>query len=174
MNTHRTFLRTLTGITAAGLLVGGLTSSKLAAANKTADLTVNASVANNCTISTGAIAFGAYDPVAANATAGADLTGNGHVYVACTRGASAVIDLGNGGAANANARRLTAGSDTLNYQLYQSDGTTVWAAGSGSGGVTYASTSKAQTDLVVVGKVLGGQDVPQGTYTNTIVATVNF
>jgi spore coat protein U-like protein len=153
----------------------GALGSALAAANKTADLNVNASVANNCTLTTGAIAFGAYDPVGANATAGTgDLTGNGHVYVACTKGAAATIDLGNGGAADANSRRLTSGANNLTYQLYRSDGTTVWGAGAATGGVTYSSTSKAQTDLVVVGKVPGGQDVPAGTYTNTIVATVNF
>jgi spore coat protein U-like protein len=150
--------------------VGGLTSSKLAAANKTADLTVNASVANNCTISTAQLAFGSYDPVTANASA--DATGDGHVYIACTKGASATIDLGNGGAADANSRRLTSGANTLNYQLYYLG--SVWGAGVGTGGVTYNSASKTQQDLVVNGKVPGGQDVPAGTYTNTIVATVNF
>jgi len=170
MSTHRTFLRTLTGITAAGVLVGGLTSSKLVAANQTASLTVNASVANNCTISTTAVAFGAYDPVTANATV--DATANGHVFVACTKGAAATVDLGNGGAADPNSRKLASGANSLNYQLYKSDATTVWSAG--AGGVTYSSTSKTQTDLVVVGKVPGGQDIPAGTYTNTIVATVNF
>ena len=173
MNTSLAF-RTRIGLAIAIGVIGAL-GSTLAAASKTADLTVNASVANNCTISTGAIAFGPYDPVGANATAGSgDLSGNGHVYVACTKGAAATIDLGNGGAADANSRRLTSGADTLTYQLYRSDGSTVWGAGSGTGGVTYNSTSKTQTDLVVVGKVAGGQDVAAGTYTNTIVATVNF
>ena len=171
MNTHRTLRRSLVGITAVGLFAGGLTSS-IAAATKTADLSVNANVVNNCTISTGALAFGAYDPVTTNASA--DLTANGHVYVACTKGASATIDLGNGGAADANSRKLTSGTDTLSYQLYRSDGTTAWSAGSGTGGVTYNSTTKTQSDLAVLGKVAGGQDVPAGAYTNTIVATVNF
>jgi spore coat protein U-like protein len=163
------------GRLAVAIGVIGALGSAIAAANKTADLNVNASVANNCTLTTGAIAFGPYDPVGANATAGTgDLTANGHVYVACTKGAGATIDLGNGGAADANSRRLTSGANNLTYQLYRADGTTVWAAGAATGGVTYNSTSKAQTDMVVVGKIAGGQDVPAGTYTNTIVATVNF
>src|SRR5688572_26333093 len=50
-------------------------SSTLDGQSASASLTVTASVAKNCTISTTPVNFGAYDPVAANATAPLDGTG---------------------------------------------------------------------------------------------------
>src|SRR5438034_6642043 len=52
-------------------------------------LNVSMSVSNNCTITTSAVAFGAYDPVVANAAA--PLDGTGSVIVACTKNTSATI-----------------------------------------------------------------------------------
>ena len=57
-------------------------STPLFAASKNANLDISASVAANCTITTGPVAFGAYDPVGANAAA--DLLATGSVTVACT------------------------------------------------------------------------------------------
>jgi len=70
-------------------------STPLFAASKNANLDISASVAANCTITTGPVAFGAYDPVGANAAA--DLLAAGSVTVACTKGSVTTIDLGNGG-----------------------------------------------------------------------------
>ena len=162
--------RTFSRIAAAGLVIAGLTSAA-EAADATASLTVAASVANNCTIATTQLSFGAYDPVGTNATA--DATGSGQVLIACTKGASATIALGNGGGSDANSRRLASGSNFLPYQLYRSDGSTVWGSGAG-GWVTYNSLSKAQQTMAVQGKIAAGADVPAGTYADTIVATVNF
>ena len=64
------------------------------AGSASANLNVTANVAANCTISTSPVAFGAYDPVVANAST--DLTASGTVTVACTKGTAATIDLGNG------------------------------------------------------------------------------
>jgi len=165
----RGFLRTFTRIAAAGVVMAGLTSAAEAAGSKTADLTVAASVANNCTIATTQLSFGAYDPVGTNATT--DATGSGSVLIACTKGASANIALGNGGGSDANSRRLASGTNYLPYQLLKDDGG-VW--GSGAGAVTYNSLSKAPQTMAVQGKIAAGADVPAGTYTDTIVATVNF
>ena len=165
---NRGLLRTFTRIAAAGVVVAGLTSAA-EAANATASLTVAASVANNCTIATTQLSFGAYDPVGANATA--DATGSGQVLIACTKGASANIALGNGGGADANSRRLASGTNYLPYQLYKDDGG-VWS--SGTGAITYTSLTKAQQTMAVQGKIAAGADVPAGTYSDTIVATVNF
>jgi len=162
--------RTRAAAAAAGLILAGLTSSAFAA--ETATLTVNASVSNNCTISAAAIAFAAYDPVVANAST--NLDGEGRVTIACTKGAVPTIGLGAGANSSGSVRRLAAGGEMLTYELFSnSSRSTVWNGGSGVV-TTVAAPSKAPRDFTVYGRIPGGQDVAAGSYTDTIVATVNF
>lgn len=163
--------RSFIALTAMGLAAATFAPSLAAA--ETASLTVSASVANNCTINTAAISFAPYDPVVANATAALD--GEGRVTVACTKGVVPTIALGAGANATGSTRRLASGSDLLSYELYQNSGhTTVW--GSSGGGVLtpVAAPSRTPRDFAVYGRIAGSQDVPAGTYNDTIVATVNF
>ncbi len=159
-------LSALLGVTLLPLAVSG--------ANQTASLTVSATVTNNCTISTAALTFAPYDPVVANASS--NLDGTGRVSVACTKGASPTIGLGTGSAASGSARRLSDGSGNfLSYELYQDSGRSVSWANSGAGIMTTtAATSKAARDFTVYGRIAGNQDVPAGSYADTVVATVNF
>ena len=155
----------------AGLL---LSASYVEAATATANLTVSATVSVNCTVTAGTLAFGAYDPVVANASA--DLDGSGTFTVACTKGAPGVtIDLGQGGNYS-GGRRMAAAGNFLPYQMYSNAGrTTVW--GSTSGGATVAvaaPASKAAVTYTVYGRIVAGEDVPAGNYSDTVVATVNF
>ena len=156
------------------LVFAGLAASTASAATATANLAVSATVTNNCTISTAPLAFGSYDPVVANASA--DLDGTGTVTVACTKGSSATIGLGLGSNASGTTRRMTDGSSNfLTYELYQDSGrSTVWG-NSGSGLLSpVAAPSKAARDFTVYGRVTSNQDVPAGSYNDTVVATVNF
>src|SRR5262245_50340816 len=90
----------------------------LSAQTASASLTITANVAKNCTISTTPVNFGAYDPVAANATA--PLDGIGTIVVTCTKGASAKVGLSTGSNAQGTTRRMaTAGTGFLNYELYK-------------------------------------------------------
>src|SRR5574340_771479 len=94
------------------------------AGSQPANLTVSASVAANCTISTSAVAFGPYDPVVANASS--DLNGNGSVTIACTKGSApnVTLDLGaNASGSQRNMKITGGGTDLLAYQLYQPPGT---------------------------------------------------
>jgi spore coat protein U-like protein len=120
------------------------------------------------------VAFGAYDPVVANASNNLDATGT--VTVACTKGAPATIGLGLGSNASGATRRMSAGgSDFLTYELYQNaPRTTVW--GNSGGGLlsTGAAPSKAARNFTVFGRVPSNQDIAAGNYTDTVVATVNF
>ena len=152
----------------------GLMSTRLTAASATANLTVNATVVNNCTISTAPLAFGSYDPVVANSTS--NLDGTGTVTVACTKGATATIALGNGGNASGSTRRMADGTGNfLSYELYQDSSRSVIWSTSGSGLLSpTAAPSKAARDFTVFGRISGNQDVPAGSYGDTVVATVNF
>jgi spore coat protein U domain-containing protein, fimbrial subunit CupE1/2/3/6 len=106
------------------------------AASQSANLNVTASVSAQCTITTTPVAFGAYDPIVANAAA--DLTASGSVNVACTKGTAATIDLGNGGSFLGGTRRMGSGSDFLNYGLFK-DAALSQAWGTGIAGGTTAA-----------------------------------
>jgi spore coat protein U-like protein len=168
MNVNKS-LRTVS----AALVIAGMSASSLLAASATANLSVSATVANNCTISSNAISFGSYDPIVAQATANLDAAGS--VVITCTKGATTTIGLDTGANASAGARRLASSGSFLTYDLFQDSGrSTVWSnTGAGLLSVV-AAPSKAARTYPVYARMAGGQDVPAGTYTDTIVATVNF
>lgn len=144
------------------------------AATATANLAVSATVTNNCTISTAALAFGSYDPVVANASTALD--GTGTVSIACTKGTSATIGLGLGSNASGSTRRMNDGSGNyLTYEMYQNAGrTTLWGNSGADLNSPAAAPSKAPRDFTVYGRVASNQDATAGSYTDTVVATVNF
>ncbi|MDB6106074.1 MAG: Sigma-fimbriae tip adhesin [Gammaproteobacteria bacterium] len=160
----------------AALAMGTVSSTD--AATATSNLAVTASVSANCTIITALVAFGAYDPVSANATTA--LNGTGTVSVTCTNGATTTVTLGEGANAGggstaaAPARRLKdGGTDFLTYSLYTDTGrTAVWGDTAGTG-LAHTGTGTL-TALTVYGAVNAGQNVPAGNYSDTVVATITF
>jgi spore coat protein U-like protein len=172
----------VSALCATGLLGSGLA----AAATATTNLSVTASIAANCTISTTPIAFGAYDPVVANLTT--DKDGTGTVTVACTKGASGLeIGMGNGSYYSGGTRRVFDGTaDYLNYSIYKPSTntpgdpcayTTAWGTGVAPSANNLALTnapSKAGRTYNVCGRMPQGQDAAVGSYTDTVVATIYF
>jgi spore coat protein U-like protein len=147
------------------------------ATTATSNLSVTATVAANCSISAGTLAFGSYDPVVTNASAA--LNGSGTVNVTCTNGTSATITLGQGsnpagGSTDAApARQMANGANRLSYDLYSDAArTTVWGNTAGTG-LGHTGTGAAVA-LTVYGSVPGGQNKPAGSYSDTVVATVTF
>jgi spore coat protein U-like protein len=164
----------LSSAAAVAALGFGIADTRVDAASASANLSVSATVSNNCTISTTAVAFGSYDPVVAHASS--DLDGTGTVTVACTKGATATVGLGLGTNASGSTRRMKdAGTNYLTYELYQDSGrATVWGNSGGALLSPPAAPSKAPRNFSVYGRIAANQDVPAGTYTDTVVATVNF
>jgi spore coat protein U-like protein len=149
-------------------------TTRSGAATANASLSVTASVTNNCTVSTSPLAFGAYDPVVANASASLDATGT--ITVACTKGAATTIALSAGSNASGSTRRMIDGSSNyLTYEMYQDSArSTIWGS-SGAGLFTPAAApSKAARNFTVYGRIPASQDIPGGNYTDTVTATVNF
>jgi len=152
------------------------------AATATANLGVGSSVAANCTIATATVAFGAYDPVVANAAAA--LTGTGSIIVACTAGSAPTITLGLGANFVGAVRKLASGANRLNYELYQPPNTTpgtacgtlttVWGTAGANIFTPTPPASKVARTYNVCGSIAAGQDVVAGAYSDTVVATVNF
>ena len=178
MFTKKMSARMLTVAGATALALGGMSSTQAATAQ--ADLTVTATVAANCSIATTAVDFGAYDPVTANASAAILQTGK--VSVSCTTGSAVKVTLGQGlypdtGATSTDAdpaRRMRDGTTHyLSYTLYsETTRTTEWGNTAGTG-VSYTGIGSSE-DLTVYGTLPGGQNVPVGSYSDTVVATVTF
>ena len=156
------------------------------AATKTASIAVTANVTANCTITSAPVAFGAYDPVAANNAAGVDIFQNGSVTVTCTKNAPSVwIDLNAGlhaASAVGTTRAMQGGADFLSYELYKTNPNpgpgTVWGVGNpaaAGAGLAYVSPSgTTATVLTVYGKLGKGQDPSAGAYADTVTATINY
>ncbi len=147
------------------------------AASATSSFTVTASVAANCSISTTTIAFGAYDPVVAQAAS--PLDGTGSVTITCTKGAVTTIGLnagGNGASALGTTRAMADGSGNfLSYEIYQNAARNVFWGNSGADlFAPPVAPSKAPRTFSTFGRIPAAQDVPAGSYTDTVTATVNF
>jgi spore coat protein U-like protein len=147
------------------------------AGTATANLNVSALVSANCTLSASPLAFGSYDAVFANATT--DLDGAGSVSVNCTNGSTATITLGQGANADAGSvdaaplRRIKSGSNYLSYVLFQDSArTTAWGNTAGTG-VGHTGTGTIN-NISVYGRLAAGQNVPAGSYADTVIATVTF
>ncbi len=168
--------RLLAGAAAGALALAAASGAQ--AGTATSNLSVTATVSSNCTISTSPVAFGAYDPVVANAAS--PLNGTGSVSVTCTTGASATITLGQGsnpaaGSSNAVPLRQMkdAGTDVLAYFLYQDSGhATVWGNTAGTG--VPETGNGAAINVTVYGQVPAAQNVPAASYSDTVLATVTF
>jgi len=165
--------RGLLGAALAGCLFAGQANAGTATAN----LSVTATVSASCSISTTPLAFGAYDPVGANAATPLDATGG--VVVTCTNGSSTTVTLGQGLNANTGSsdttplRRMVSGANFLSYTLYQNAGhTTVWGNTAGTGAAHTGSGTA--TTVPVYGRIPAGQNVATGSYADTVVATVTF
>jgi spore coat protein U-like protein len=170
------------GILALAILILGVSPAR--AGSATANIGVSANIIDVCTITTGAVAFGAYDPIVTNATTA--LNGSGSVTIVCTKGSTTTVGLGLGGHAAGSVRNMKdGGTNLMTYELYQPPSTTPGAAcsyssptvwgNSGGGLFTPATTpSLLARTYNVCGQVASGQDLPFGSYTDTVLATVNF
>jgi len=162
-------------IVLAGLAVVSFAAeSRLSGQSASASLTVSASVSKNCTISTAPVNFGAYDPVAANATA--PLDGTGTVTITCTKGAPAKVGLSLGSNGQGTTRRMSGGTAAyLAYELYKDTGrATVWGDTIDTALDIPAAPDRNPRAFTVYGRVAGAQDATVGNYTDTVLATVNF
>jgi spore coat protein U-like protein len=158
------------------------------AASTPTTISVSATVSQGCSISTtGALAFGAYDPIGANATAALNATGQ--VSVACSKGATSLTIGMNDGTHVVGTQRQMQGptaTDILQYNLFQPPtnvpgvactfpGTIPWNSTAPAGVLTLSNApSKAARLYNVCGTIPGGQDATTGAYSDTVIATLNF
>jgi len=153
---------------AIGVCAAAGIASAASAGSATANLGISASVAATCTISTSAVAFGAYS--------GAQVDASGTVTANCVIGTPWTIGLGTGtgtGATTSN-RKMTSGANTLSYALFSdSTRTTNWGNAIGTDTVAGTGTGASQNQTVY-GRIAAGTVPAAGSYSDTVVATINF
>jgi spore coat protein U-like protein len=139
----------------------------------TGQLTVTASVAAVCLIGNATLAFGAYNPTSATAVAATT-----NVTLTCTLSTPFGISMSAGAATGATVttRAMTitgGGTSTLGYGLYQdSTHMTNWT---NNNSYTATSSATSLTNTVpIYGQIPASEAAPVGSYTDTVVMTVNF
>lgn len=148
---------------------------------QTGSFNVTANVARSCSITgTSNVAFGTYDPADANFSTPLDASGS--VTIRCTKNTTYDIALGQGANAApgstcvAPLRRMASGSERLSYGLFSDAGrTTTWGCDASNDVTNTETTGPSSPDTVTVyGRIPAGQDVADGSYSDTVVVTVTF
>lgn len=131
--------------------------------------TAQRALAQSCTISTTNVDFGNY-------TGSTVSLGSSRLSVTCPSGDmyQILLGAGQGSGASETVRKMTNGNYTLSYGLYQNAShTTNWGNSSGTGYVQSTGTGSAQI-FNVYPQLAPGQQVPPGTYTDTISVSTNY
>lgn len=137
------------------------------------------SLCADCTVSTSDLNFGIYDT-----SGGSPTDGTGNVNVHCTFLIAVLlhytVKLSPGGSGNYDVRQMQRDpAYALDYNLYiNSSRSTIWGDGSGVTGYN-AYTSLVgllfhDRNFPVYGRIPAGQDVPTGSYSDTITVTVEY
>ncbi len=148
---------------------------------QTGTLNVTASVAKSCSITgTSNVAFGAYDPADTNFATPLDASGN--VTVRCTKNTTYDIALGQGANAASGStcvaplRQMASGGERLSYNLYSNAArTSVWGCDASNDVTNTETVGPSSPDTITVyGRIPAGQDVADGSYSDTVTVTVTF
>ena len=136
----------------------------------------------SCTATTTGVAFGVYSPLS-----GAPLSSTGGIVVNCTLLSGPAVNdavtvyLTTGASGSYAARSMMSGSSALNYNIYFSAAyQQIW--GNGTGGSYYGIATlpmspgapTATATGTFYGQIPALQDVMPGTYSDTIIVTVNY
>lgn len=142
------------------------------AATTTTTFPVTATVLKACIVTAAPLAFGNYDPTA---TSPVDTTAT--LSVLCTVGTSFTVGLnaGTGSGATVTTRQMTNGANTLNYALYQeATRTSNWGNTPGTDTPAATTAPVLASTLTVYGRLPASQNVPVGSYADTVTVTVNY
>lgn len=123
-----------------------------------------------CTVSATGVAFGLYDPLGSSA-----VDSLGEVEVTCPDSTAYNITLSEGQGSFSNRHLINASNDVLAYNLF-TDATYQFVWGDGAAGNESVSGSANNTGTLhsVHGRIPGGQNIPAGSYNDTIVVTVTY
>ena len=132
-------------------------------------LPVSGSVAANCSVSAGTLGFGSYS--------GAQVNSSATVSVNCSNGAPYQVSLGGGSNQSGSTRRMAGPlSSYLNYELFRDSARTLaWGDGSAQLGSRQSGTGSGNAQsLTVYGRIPAGQSPAAGSYSDSVVVTVEY
>ena len=152
----------------------GLSASSYAVTT-TATMTVSSSVATACTMTTGDLTFGTYDPTGANVDGTATITST------CTLGGGAVITLSQGGnplglsTEAAPLRQMADGSNRMKYHLYGDTDRIGVFGNTEATGQSATGTGSAVT-TTVYGRIIGTENAstPPGSYSDSVAVLLTY
>ncbi len=124
-----------------------------------------------CTLSATGVAFGTYDVFQVSPT---DSTGS--ITYRCGNDRGIRIAISSGRSGTYVNRTLTQGAENLLYNLFYGGFSQVWGDGSGGTTTYYAANPPKNRDVVltVYGRLAAAQDVAIGSYTDTVVVTLEY
>lgn len=160
------------------LVAAGFLASSAFAGTATGTVAVSATVGSNCIVTTVPIAFGVYDPLSATPK-----QATGQVQLVCTVGATPSVALDSGLNASGAQRRLVfGGTNFLNYDVFTP--TTNAASAACAYATAYPTTvpgyaltaapTTASRSYNLCGQMPAGQSGANGTYGDTVTATITF
>lgn len=124
--------------------------------------------AARCEIFPESVSFGAYDP-----SESGDLDGVGNISINCDEEVSFTISLSAGTGGSYSSRRMTSGVDQMAYNLFTSTKRIiVWGDGSERSDVVSGRFQTAE--IPVYGLIPARQNIPAGSYGDTIVVTISY
>jgi len=125
-----------------------------------------------CSITTTGVSFGAY-----NVFDSTPVDSTGSVRYQCSGSTvSFTIRLSTGSGATFNPRSMLVGASALNYNLYL-DAARISIWGDGTSGTSFflaTNPSGKAVNVPIFGRILAGQDVAAGSYSDSIVVTIQF
>lgn len=134
---------------------------------------VTATVSANCTVAANALGFGAYNPLATTAA-----TATSALTLACVKGVAPTIGLdtgANAAGATGTTRAMAGAGSYLSYELYKDAARSqVWGNTGTSLLPIAAVANTVPFNVTVYGSIPALQQVPTGSYSDTVTATVNF
>jgi spore coat protein U-like protein len=152
--------------------VGFLATVSVApAATTSTTFKVTSTVPDECAVSVSDLAFGNY-----SVPAGTAVDGSTPLIVTCSGGTSYEIALnaGTGSGASIAIRKMTSGSNTLNYTLYRdAPRTQLWGQTAAADTVSGTGTGSVQS-ISIFGRIVASQAAAAGSYIDTITVTVTF
>lgn len=130
-----------------------------------------------CVISTSGVNFGAYDPQST-----ASLNGVGTIDFRCSEdiedgrgGGNKKIEISAGHSGSYSSREMQSGADGLNYNLYTDPSrTSVWGDGRNGTDSVKVDPKQGTVSVSVYGRIPAGQNVRAGTYSDTLIVSIEF
>jgi spore coat protein U-like protein len=150
-----------------------LLSGAATAAQVSDNLAVTADITGTCTITSAAtLAFGT------NTSTGSNIDAQQNISVNCTSGVDYTIGMNNGANALGLVRRMASGGNFMTYDVYTAatrlPAESVSAVGTAApANFIGTGTGGAQT-ITVFGRVPSQSTPPVGTYTDTLVVTLQY